>query len=102
MSETTTSTNAGSYGEHKADLSSRLNRIEGQIRGIARMVGDDEYCVDILTQVAAVRAALDRVALIVLDDHIKGCVADAVGTDDKDAKIEELVEVLERFVALRK
>lgn len=90
----------GSYGYRKDTLTARLNRIEGQVRGITRMVGDEKYCVDILTQIAAVRAALDRVALGVLEDHVKGCVAGAVDADED--KLTELLEVMERFVALRK
>lgn len=92
----------GSYGYRKDDLRARLARIEGQIRGIDRMVDDEKYCVDILTQIAAVRAALDRVALGVLEDHVNGCVADAVATGDEKAKLGELLEVIERFVALRR
>ena len=91
----------GSYGPHKAELRKRLSRIEGQVRGIERMVEDEKYCVDILVQIAAVRAALDRVALGVLEDHIKGCVAGAE-PGEADAMAEELLEVVERFVALRR
>lgn len=92
----------GSYGYRKDELKTRLARIEGQIRGIGKMVDEDKYCVDILTQISAVRAALERVALGVLDDHVKGCIADSVDEGDPRAKIEELMEVIERFVALRK
>lgn len=92
----------GSYGYRKDDLRKRLSRIEGQIRGIGRMVDDEQYCVDILTQVAAVQAALDRVALGVLDDHVKGCVADSEGRADRSERLNELMRVIERFVALRR
>lgn len=92
----------GSYGYRKDDLRRRLGRIEGQVRGIMRMVDDDKYCVDILTQVAAVQAALDRVAVGVLEDHVKGCVSDAMGSAEGPERLDELVGVLERFVALRK
>jgi DNA-binding FrmR family transcriptional regulator len=92
----------GSYGYRKDDLGKRLSRIEGQIRGIGRMVEDEQYCVDILTQVAAVRAALDRVALGVLEDHVRGCVAEAVASDQGEHHIEELVSVLERFASLKR
>lgn len=93
----------GSYGYRKEELGKRLARIEGQIRGIGKMVEDEQYCVDILTQISAVRAALDKVALGVLDDHVKGCVADAVaeGSDPRE-KLDELVGVIDRFVSLRK
>jgi len=91
----------GSYGYRKDELSARLNRIEGQVRGIGRMVEDEKYCVDILVQVAAIRAALDRVALGVLEDHVKGCVAGST-PGEAEAMAEELLEVIERFVALRR
>lgn len=91
----------GSYGYRKDNLLARLGRIEGQVRGIARMVDEDKYCVDILTQIAAIRAALDRVAAGVLEDHVKGCVADAVPTEEGKERIEELLQVVERFVALK-
>lgn len=92
----------GSYAHHKDDLERRLSRIEGQVRGLKRMVDDEQYCVDILTQIRAVQAALDRVAIGVLDDHVKGCVAAAAGTPQESERLEELVGVLERFVALRR
>lgn len=92
----------GSYGYRKDDLQRRLNRIEGQVRGIARMVGGEEYCVDILTQIAAVQAAIDRVALGVLQDHVNGCIAHTAETPEAQERLAELVGVLERFVALRR
>ena len=91
----------GSYGHRKDEFRKRLSRIEGQVRGIDRMVDDEKYCVDILVQIAAVRAALDRVALGVLEDHVKGCVAGAE-PGESEAMAEELLEVVERFVALRR
>ena len=91
----------GSYGHRKDELRRRLSRIAGQVRGIDRMVDEEKYCVDILVQVAAVRAALDRVALGVLEEHVKGCVATAEPRD-ADAMSEELLEVIERFIALRR
>jgi CsoR family transcriptional regulator, copper-sensing transcriptional repressor len=93
----------GSYGYRKESLDRRLKRVEGQVRGIAKMVDDEQYCVDILTQIAAVQAALDRVALGVLEDHVQGCVADAVASDEsRRQRLDELVGVMERFVALRR
>ncbi len=92
----------GSYGYRKDELGKRLSRIEGQVRGIGRMVEDEKYCVDILTQIAAVRAAVDRVALGVMEDHMKGCMAEAASSDDAAAHLGELMDVLERFVALRR
>ncbi len=82
----------------------RLRRIEGQVRGLQRMVEDDAYCIDILTQVAAVRTALEQVALRVLDGHVRGCVAGAVGSNGGDAgeeKIDELMAAVERFAKVR-
>jgi DNA-binding FrmR family transcriptional regulator len=95
-------TRRGSYGYRKPELQARLGRIEGQVRGINRMVEEEKYCVDILTQIAAIRAALDGVAIGVLEDHVKGCVADAVGADAGAEHLEELVEVVRRFAALRR
>lgn len=97
-----TTAKKGSYGYRKDDLSRRLGRIEGQIRGIGRMVGEEKYCVDILTQIAAVQAALDRVAVGVLEDHVNGCVAEAAGSPLGKERLDELVGVVERFVALRR
>jgi DNA-binding FrmR family transcriptional regulator len=88
------------YAGSRDDLLARLRRIEGQVRGIARMVEADEYCVDILTQIQAANAALERVGLRLMGDHIRGCVTDAVeaGDAEGEAKIAELVSVIERFV----
>jgi DNA-binding FrmR family transcriptional regulator len=81
------------YAETKEQLLARLGKIEGQIRGIARMVESDKYCVDILTQITAVTGALDKVGLSLLRDHIKGCVAEG-GPE----KADELVDVVHRFL----
>jgi DNA-binding FrmR family transcriptional regulator len=82
---------------HKQALLKRLNRIEGQVRGVAQMVTDDRYCVDVLTQVAAAQSALDAVALQLLEDHTRGCVAGAIRSGSGDAMIAELMQVLKRF-----
>lgn len=87
-----------SYGKDKGNLLKRLRRIEGQVRGIQRMVEQDKYCVDILVQIAAVRSALDKVGLILLENHTRGCVARAIKNDDADAAIAELTDVMRRFV----
>jgi len=80
----------------------RLRRIEGQVRGLQRMVDEDAYCIDILTQVAAVQTALENVAVEVLDGHVRGCVADAVaGGEDGDAKLDELMAAVRRFTKAR-
>jgi CsoR family transcriptional regulator, copper-sensing transcriptional repressor len=81
----------------------RLRRIEGQVRGLQRMVEEDAYCVDILTQVAAVQTALEQVAVNVLDAHVRGCVAGAVqdGGADADEKLDELMAAVRRFAKVR-
>ena len=89
--------------EQRRDVLNRLARIEGQVRGISRMVSDDEYCTDILTQVSAVTTALDRVGLRILDGHVHGCVRDAIvsGGKEAEAKTGELLEAVERFARMR-
>lgn len=88
------------YTENKQALNKRLSRAEGQIRGIAKMVQDDKYCIDILTQISAVQAALDKVALELVRDHAKHCLS----ADAKDpgavsgAKADELVGALGRLI----
>jgi CsoR family transcriptional regulator, copper-sensing transcriptional repressor len=86
-----------SYGDDKARILARLKRIEGQVRGISRMLEDDKYCIDILTQVSAVIASTRSVGMLVLEDHIKGCVMDA-GPDEREATLAELNQAIERFV----
>ena len=81
-----------------ADLLARLRRIEGQVRGIHRMVEEDRYCVDILMQLAAVRAAVNQVGRSLLETHTRGCVANALRSGDGDAAVAELVDVVNKFV----
>jgi len=78
-------------------LAKRLNRIEGQLRGIGRMIEDDRYCVDILTQVSAVQSALDALALKLLEHHLHGCVANAVASGNGADAIDEALAVVRRF-----
>jgi CsoR family transcriptional regulator, copper-sensing transcriptional repressor len=87
------------YSETKPDLLKRLNRIEGQIRGVSKMVQDDKYCIDILTQVSAAKAALDKVALELLRDHAKHCLTndDIHNYGEKD-KADELVGAISRML----
>ena len=86
------------YSEHKEQVGKRLRRVEGQVRGIQRMVDEDAYCIDVLTQVSAVTKALQAVALELLDDHLSHCVRDAVGTADADAKVAEASAAIARLV----
>ncbi len=88
------------YTDNKADLRKRLSRVEGQVRGIARMVDEDKYCIDILTQVSALTSALQVVAVGLLDDHLKHCVVDAarLGGAEADEKIKEATQAIARLV----
>jgi DNA-binding FrmR family transcriptional regulator len=86
------------YAKDKEALQGRLRRIEGQVRGIQKMVDDERYCIDILTQINASRAALEAVALLLLRDHTKHCVADAIMAGDGSAKVRELSDAVERLV----
>jgi DNA-binding FrmR family transcriptional regulator len=92
------------YSEQKDRLLKRLARVEGQVRGVARMVEDDRYCIDILTQLAAADTALENVALAILEDHVKHCVAGALASGDEadaEAKIDELLAAVRRFAKTR-
>jgi len=86
------------YSMHKQQLQTRLRRIEGQVRGVARMIDEDKYCVDVVTQVAAIQAALDKVSLGLLDGHIRGCVRDEIRSGGGDAKVDELLQVMDRVL----
>jgi CsoR family transcriptional regulator, copper-sensing transcriptional repressor len=85
------------YTATKDQLLKRLRRIEGQVRGVQGMVDEDRYCVDVLTQIAAVQAALDKVALGLLDDHARHCVMGA-GTDDRADKTDEMMAAVGRLM----
>jgi DNA-binding FrmR family transcriptional regulator len=80
-----------------AALTKRLNRIEGQVRGIGKMIADDRYCIDILTQVSAVQSALDALALQLLEHHLHGCVQHAVKSGKGDSAIDEALAVIRKF-----
>ena len=97
-------TNAPGYAADKDALVRRLHRIEGQVRGIERMVEEDRYCIDVLTQISAVNTALESLAFRILDDHVNHCVAGALTSgDEADAatKTEELLEAVQRFARTR-
>ena len=88
------------HGYDKDALKKRLHRIEGQVRGIERMVDEDRYCIDILTQIAAVRTALERTGFEILEDHVAHCVKAALASGDPGAATEkstELLAAVERF-----
>ena len=88
------------YVQNKDAVLRRLRRIEGQVRGLQRMVDDQAYCIDVLTQVSAATRALESVALSLLEDHLSHCVADAVaeGGDIADAKVKEASDAIARLV----
>ena len=88
------------YSEDKAALQTRLRRIEGQVRGLERMVDEDAYCIDVLTQISAATRALQGVALALLEDHLAHCVHDAMvaGGEQADAKVREANEAIRRLV----
>lgn len=85
---------SSSYSQDKEALLNRLRRIEGQVRGLQQMVADDRYCLDVVQQINALTAAAREVALIVLEDHVRGCVTDAVKDDNADPAIREMMTVL--------
>jgi DNA-binding FrmR family transcriptional regulator len=88
---------APGYTEHKDDLLKRLARVEGQVRGISRMVEDDRYCIDVLTQISAVQKAIDAVSIGLLDDHVRHCVVGSAG-DTQAARMDELMAAVGRLV----
>jgi DNA-binding FrmR family transcriptional regulator len=95
---------ARGYTATKDQLQKRLARIEGQVRGVSKMVEDDRYCIDVLTQIAAVSTALESLALRILDDHVRHCVRGALTSgDEADAqeKTAELLEAVQRFARTR-
>lgn len=92
------------YVSGKDGLVRRLHRIEGQVRGIERMVVEERYCIDVLTQIAAVSTALEAVALEILDDHVTHCVSGALASGDEDdarVKTDELLAAVRRFARTR-
>ncbi len=89
------------YHDEKAAILARLRRIEGQVRGLQRMVDDESYCIDVLTQVSAVTRALQSVAVQMMDEHLRHCVANAVQSDDAeeaDRILGEAMKTIERLV----
>jgi DNA-binding FrmR family transcriptional regulator len=92
-------TNPG-YIDNKQELLNRLRRVSGQVGGLERMVDDERYCVDILTQISAIQAALDKVALSLLDDHARHCVVGAT-KDNRDEMTEEMMGAVARLIRSR-
>jgi DNA-binding FrmR family transcriptional regulator len=88
------------YTMHKDDFRNRLRRIEGQVRGLQRMIDEDEYCVDVLTQIVSVTRALQGVGLGLLDEHLRHCVREAAEASraEGDAKVTEAVQAVERLL----
>lgn len=83
----------------KLDLSARLSRAEGQLRGIKKMIAEDAYCIDVLQQLSAARRALDKLALALVRDHLETCVTDAMMARRPEDKVRELIQALDRFLA---
>ena len=101
---TQTATPTYGYAADKDALIKRLHRIEGQVRGIERMLAEDRYCTDIITQISAITTALDAVAFKILDEHVKHCVAGALASGDEEVAAEksrELLDAVHRFARAR-
>jgi DNA-binding FrmR family transcriptional regulator len=82
----------------RTDLIKRMNKIEGQVKGITKMMEEERYCVDILLQISAARAALKKVGLGLLESHTRGCVSQAFSQGREDESIEELIKIIDQFV----
>jgi CsoR family transcriptional regulator, copper-sensing transcriptional repressor len=88
------------YADRRDELQTRLRRIEGQIRGLQRMLDEDRYCIDVLTQISSATRALQGVAVSLLDEHVRHCVRDAIdeGAESADARVDEALEVIHRLI----
>ena len=88
------------YTMNRTDYLNRLRRIEGQVRGLQKMIESDEYCIDVITQLSSVTAALQGVAIGLVDEHLRHCVMQAglEGEDERDAKLDEAIRAVERLV----
>jgi DNA-binding FrmR family transcriptional regulator len=91
---------APGYTKAKAQMHNRLRRIEGQVRGLERMVEEERYCIDVMTQISAIQAALDKVAMSLVSDHTRECVIGAEG-DLQTERTEELLQAIDRLVSRR-
>jgi DNA-binding FrmR family transcriptional regulator len=91
-------THTHSYGQDKPEILVRLRRMEGQLKGIQKMIEEDKYCVDVLNQLSSIQAATQKVANIIMKDHIRGCVRDALTHNDhSEEHVNELISVVEKF-----
>lgn len=88
---------ANSYADEKEQILLRLSRIEGQVRGISRMIEDERYCVDVLQQIASMQSAADAVAMMLLQNHAKGCVVDSARSGNEE-RVDELVAVIRKYL----
>ena len=86
--------------QDKDMLIKRLNRIEGQVKGIQKMIDEERYCIDILTQISAIRSAINKVGSIILENHIKGCVVNSIKEDNSEESIAELMKTIDKFINL--
>jgi len=86
-----------SYDDNKEKITTRLRRIEGQTRGLQRMVEQDKYCVDIMTQISSVQAALEQVSLLLMEDHMRHCVTEAIQQGNGEEKIKEVLNVIKHY-----
>jgi DNA-binding FrmR family transcriptional regulator len=86
--------------KNKESITKRLNRIEGQVKGIQKMVEEDRYCVDVLVQIAAIRSAIDKVGSIILENHVRGCVANSIkdNQEQTDVMVDELMDTILKFM----
>jgi DNA-binding FrmR family transcriptional regulator len=87
---------AHGYADKRDRLMKRVNRLEGQVRGVGRMIEDDRYCIDIVNQLSAIQAAARELSLQLLEGHVRHCVMDAAQTDDAEPKLHELIDTLGR------
>lgn len=88
---------ANSYADEKDNILLRLSRIEGQVRGISRMIEEARYCVEVLQQIASMQSAADAVAMILLENHVKGCVADGLRSGNEE-RVDEMVGVIRKYL----
>ena len=86
-----------SYADEKDNILLRLSRIEGQIRGVSRMIEEDRYCVEVLQQIASMQSAADAVAMILLGNHVKGCVTDGLRSGNEE-RVDEMVGVIRKYL----